>query len=231
MTNEKKNRGEEEHIITQAEKDAWNRGRDDAIRNSILKAKTSLSPEKAVKLVRLFAELGDIHHTCTRLDVPVDEGRRILASFGISSIEDARRAVRSGIVAEYDNAKAEGERQDAADRVIEDRERSERLVEHNDRFKKPAQGADAANEVLSARASEAAEKNKRDRIRELISQGIDPRTNDTGLTIAIKDVPLFRSMVHHGVSALRRRFGGTKADIIREIKRLSPQTDIDLLRP
>jgi len=38
-------------------------------------------------------------------------------------------------------------------------------------------------------------------------------------------------MISGGVSHLQRRFGGTAADIVSEIKRLAPHIDTDMLRP
>lgn len=220
----------EKHEISEAEIAAWRRGSGDAIRSQLLKAETALTADQAVKLLRVYIQTGgDIHYSATRLNTTPEEARRVLKGFGINSFEDAKKVVKSGVVAEYEAAKTEASVQETAHQKLTDRERSERLSEHQRKYSKGKQANDEAK--LRERQAEAGAKNKRDQIRKLISEGIDPVTNTSNFMIELADVPTFRSMISAGVSALRRRFGGTEKDIVREIQRLSPDTDLDVLRP
>ena len=220
----------EKHEISEAEIAAWRRGSGDAIRNQLLKAATALTADQAVKLLRVYIQTGgDIHYSATRLNTTPEEARRVLKSFGINSFEDAKKVVKTGVVAEYEAAKTQATQDDTVDRKLTDKERAERLAEHQKKFRTGKANPDESK--LRERQDEAAAKNKRDHIRKLISEGIDPATNTSGFMIELKDVSAFRSMIPAGVAALRRRFGGTEKDIVREITRLSPQTDLDVLRP
>lgn len=220
----------EKHEISDAEIAAWKRGSGDAIRNQLLKAATALTADQAVKLLRVYIQAGgDIHYSATRLNTTPEEARRVLKSFGINSFEDAKRVVKSGLVAEYDAAKTAAATEETTSQKLTEKEKAERLAEHQRKFKTGKVVTDDAK--LKERQAEAAAKNKRDHIRKLISEGIDPATNTSNFMIDLKDVPTFRAMISAGVGALRRRFGGTEKDIVREIARLSPQTDLDVLRP
>lgn len=232
MSDEKKLRGETEHIITKAEIAAWKRGEKDAIRSKLLRAQTNVSADKAVKIVKSFAERGDVQYTSLRLDVAIEDVKRVLASFGVRSIEDARAVVREGIVAQFDQAREAEARDARSQQEADDKIAQTKLDEHKLEFDAPAtKGAEVVDQTLAARQAEAQRKNKSDAIRQLISQGIDPETNTSNFKVGIQDVPMFKSMIPNGIASLRRRFGGTKQDIIREIKRIAPQYDVAMLRP
>lgn len=217
--------------ITQGDIDAWNRGKDDAARNKLLKASQKLTPLRAVALVRMFAELGDLHYLTTRFDVSFDEARRILAAFGVESIEDAKAAVRNGIIAELDDAAAENREVAAAQNVIDHAAAQERLDKLNLAKEVEPKSTEETDLALAKRREEARRMNKEDQLRQLIAEGIDPETGTSDFRVRLKDVTSFKQMVHLGVSQLQRQFGGTTKDIVNEVKRLVPSMDIDMLRP
>lgn len=227
---EKRLRGEEEHIITQGEIDAWRRGEQDAARDKLLQASKSMSVKKAIALVKMYAELGDLHYLTTRFDIKIDEARRVLAAFGINSIEDAKAAVRSGVIAEYDSAKAEADAESEAERRSGHAEAEERLLERTRQREETPRDPAEVDAELRERAAEAQQKNKQDQLRQLISEGLDAKTNTSTFRIPLGLVGEFKQLIPHGVSQLRRRFGGSSKDIVNEIKRLAPEVDIDMLR-
>jgi len=216
------------HTITQGEIDAWHRGEQDAAKNKLMSANTRLSVNEAIKLIRAFADLGDIHHAATRFDVPAEEVRRILNVFSVNSIEDAKKIVGEGTIADLDKAvKAQQDTDEVTRRA--DHEAAQAAFESDE---KPKEGLtnDEKDARLAARQADAQKKNKEDQIRALIAEGIDPATNTSGMRIPLALIPEFKSMIPRGIGNLQRRFGGTEKDLINEIKRLSPSTPIDMLR-
>lgn len=225
--------GETEHKITQGEKDAWERGKKDAASSERLKALTVLTPKKAISFVKMYADLGDLHFLTTRFDITMDDAKRTLAAFDINSIEDARRVVRDGIIAEHDDAVAETREARVIQNTIDHAEAQKRLEEQQEALEalnapKTAEEVDA---TLLQRQDEAQRKNKEDQIRQLIADGIDPATNTSNFRIPLQRIASFKRMIPHGVSHLQRQFGGTAKCIVDEVKRLSPDTHIDMLRP
>lgn len=231
MVDEKRIRGEEDHVITQAEKDAWQRSSGDALKDKLLQANIQITPERAVALVKLYADSGDLHYVALKLDVTAEQAKRVLQGFNINSIEDARSVVREGVIREFDDATdEEREAKQLADRV-EHEEAQVRLAELDESLKPEQKTTEDIDAALAERRDEAQRLNKRDQIRSLISEGIDPRTGESNFRIALSDVSAFKSMIPYGVSQLQRRFGGSQADVVREIKRLAPQFNVDVLRP
>ncbi len=231
MVNEKRIRGEEEHVITQAEKDAWNRGKGDDLRDKLLQAGLKLTPDRAVALVKLFADSGDIHYIALKFDITVDQVKRVLQGFNINSIEDARAIIREGVIAEFDAATEEERVENELANRVEHDAAQVRLEELQKSLEPEIKSTEEIDATLSERRDEAQRLNKRDQIRALISEGIDPRTGQSDFRVSLADVSSFKSMIPYGVSHLQRRFGGSKADIVKEIERLAPQFNVDLLRP
>jgi hypothetical protein len=223
--------GEEVPEITQGDIDAWNRGKGDAAKGKLLAATRKLPVKRAIALVKLFAELGDVHYLSTRFDVSPDEARRILAAFGISSIEDAKKAVREGIIAEYDEAVTGNREVERAEQIVEHAAAAERLAEYERTKETPTQTAEEQDLALAKRRDEAQRLNKEDHLRQLISEGIDPKTNTSGFRVPLENIAQFKQMIPHGVSHLQRQFGGSANDIVNEVKRLAPGIDANMLRP
>jgi len=217
--------------IKQGEIDAWNRGKGDALRDKLLAASKQLSTKRAVALVKAYAELGDIHFLSMKFDIPTDEVRRVLRAFDISSIEDARRVVQSGIIAELDEAQAVNQEEAAAKAVVDAAEAADRLEEHKQTLQEPLKSTEEIDKTLAERRTEAQRKNKEDRLRQLIAEGLDPATQKRAFRVPLQRVREFRQMIPHGVFQLQRSFGGSKADIVHEIQRLAPEYDVDMLRP
>lgn len=225
--------GEEVPQITQGDIDAWNRGKDDAAKNKLLRASQKISPRSAIKLVKMYAELGDIHYLATRFDVSADEARKVLNAFGINSIEDAKASVRKGLIAEYDDAVRENQEVARQDQAAEHAAAQARL-DKQDKIKQPVTEEKTLQEqdlAFAQRREEAQRRNKEDQLRQLIAEGIDPDTGKSSFRIPLKKIIEFQQMVPHGVSQLQRRFGGSNTDILNEIKRLAPNIDISMLRP
>jgi len=222
---------EEVPQVKQGEIDAWNRGKGDALRDKLLAASNQLSTKRAVSLVKAYAELGDIHFLSMKFDIPTDEVRRVLKAFDISSIEDARKIVKSGIIAELDEAQAVNEEQAAAQVVVDQAEASERLEEYEQTLQEPLKSTEEIDQALAQHRTEAQRKNKEDQLRQLIAEGLDPTTEKRAFRVPLQRVREFRQMVPHGVFQLQRSFGGSQADIVHEIKRLAPEYDVDMLRP
>lgn len=231
MVDEKKMRGEEEHVITPGEIKAWKRGDKDALRNKLLRASSKLSPERAVALVKLFAQFGDIHALAMRLDVGVEEVRQVLNSFDVRSIEDARALVNSGVIAEFDRAKEAEAVADEIERREDHAAAQERLDEQQKKDAPIIKTTEEIDDDLAILREEAQRKNKSDQIRALVAEGIDPSTGRSGFRIALNQVTEFKKLIPYGVGQLQRRFGGSKADIVSEIKRLAPSYNADMLRP
>lgn len=226
---EKRLRGEEEHVISEAEKAVWLRGKDDAKRNKLLQAARTLPLPKAIALVKLYATMGDIHYVTTKFDITVDEAQRVLRAFDINSIEDARQIIRSGIIAEYEaeqavEADAE-EIQRREDHVAAQQRLDERTVEEE------TPDPEEVDAKLHQRREEAQAKNKRDQLRAILSEGLSADENTSSFRIPLGLVKEFKQLIPHGVSQLQRRFGGSPKDIIKEIKRLAPHVDTTMLRP
>jgi len=224
-------RGESIHKITQHEIDAWKRGNQDALKSSLLKKKLQVPVEKVVRFIKMFADFGDIYRAVTKLDISMEEAKKILSAFNINSVEDARHVVNFGIVKEYEDASMKEIETSRANDIFSSANVEERLAEHERQMRPQAKDQEQINEALGKLKQEAIEKNKKDKIRQLISEGVNPQTNRSGFRIGIGDVSAFKSMIPQGVSILQRHFGGTKQDIVAEIKRLAPHYNIDLLRP
>ena len=225
--------GETEHEITQGEKDGWERGKKDSGSSERLKALTALTPQDAIRFIKMYADLGDIHYLITRFDITMGDAKRALAAFDIHSIEDAKRVVREGIIAEHEDAAAATREADETQRIADHAVAQARLEKQQkalDATQKP-KTAEEVDETLLKRQDEAQLKNKQDQIRQLIADGIDPVTKTSDFRIALNNIAEFKRMIPHGVSQLQRRFGGSPKDIVSEIKRISPNTYIDMLRP
>lgn len=223
--------GEEVPQITKGDIDAWHRGKKDAMKSKLLAATQKASVKRAVAIVKLFAQFGDPHYLALRLDMSVDEIRRILATFGISSIEDARMSLRNGVIAEYDKAATTSQNIEVTERKVEHEEASKRLEEQQ-----RAQATDEKTDLekdleLAEHRAEAEKRNKEDQLRQIIADGIDPKTGKTSFRIPLGQVVEFKKLIPYGVSQLQRRFGGTARDVVDEVKRLAPEIDTDMLRP
>jgi len=230
MNDKKRLNAEGKHTITQGEKDAWKRGQKDSAKNSKLAEIRGVTPDKAIKVVRLFADGMSEQHIMQKTELTADNVKKVLAKFSINSIEDARRVVKRGIIAELDDAKLQAQEDATSQQRVVEAEQSSRLADHKKDFgEKPKLSNEEKDIKLRDRRDEAQEKNKLDKLRSLIDQGI--KTIHTGFQIRLVDTAAFKSMIPHGVSALQRRFGGSKKDIVAEIRRLSPGTDTDMLRP
>lgn len=222
---------EEVPQITQGDIDAWNRGKGDAARDKLLQASKKLSVNRAVALVRMYAQLGDIHYLSTRFDISTDEARRVLAAFDIDSIEDAKAAVRKGIVAEFDEAVAENRETRAQEDAVNHEAAAARLAEL-DNAKVPVEKTDLEKDLeLAKHRDDAQRKNKEDQLRQLLSEGLDASTNTSTFRIKLNRVAEFKQLIPHGVGQLQRRFGGSAKDIVDEIRRLAPDVDTGMLRP
>lgn len=229
---EKRLRGEEEHTISQGEIDVWKRGNQDGLRNALLKAQSRLSSEQAIAFVKLYAQFGDVHALSIRMNIPVDELNRILDSFSIYSIEDAKALVREGIIADYDRASEEQAIVDEADQRAKHEEAQGRLTKiQEEQARSNEKTADEIDAILAERREEAQIQNKRDQIRSLVAEGINPDTGVSDFRIPLSQVVEFKQLIPYGVGQLQRRFGGTKADIVREVRRLVPSINADMLRP
>ncbi len=220
--------GENEHAITQYEIDAWNRGKNDAGASARLAALNNVSVKKAIAIIKMWAELGDFHYVSTRFDIDVNEARKIMSAFDINSIEDAKAAVRNGVISEYENAMAETR---AESRVLNEakyQEAQERLeASEEEKIIKTEEEKEAD---LIQQRGDAQRQNKEDRLRQLIAEGIDIKTNVSHFRIPLGMVGRFKQMIPHGVVQLQRQFGGSGKDIVNEIKRLAPEYDVDMLR-
>ncbi len=221
---------EEVPEITQGDIDAWNRGKGDAARNKLLAASRKLSVTRAIALVRMYAELGDVHYLSTRFDVSPDEARKVLVAFGINSIEDAKAAVRKGIIAEFDAAAAENRETQVQEQAVEHAAAVERLAAFESAKVVEKKTEEEQDLALAERRNEAQRKNKEDQIRQLIAEGLDPKLNTSTFRIPLSQIARFKQMIPHGISQLQRQFGGSAKEIVEEIMRLAPEFDRDMLR-
>lgn len=223
--------GEEVPQITQGDIDAWHRGKEDAARNKLLAVSKKVSVKQAINLIKMFADFGDLHYLALRLDIGVDEVQKVLTAFDIRSIEDAKTAVRSGIIAEYDAAAAENREKLVLEQAVEHAEAERRLLEQTPVEEPVAKTLEEQDAALSVRQDEARRKNKEDQLRQLIAEGLDLETHVNSFRIPLHQISQFKQMIPHGVSSLVRKFGGSPKDVVNEIKRLSPDFDTDMLRP
>lgn len=224
-------RGESKHNISQHEIDAWTRGKADAFKSTLLKKSLTVPPINVIKFVKNFSQFGDIHRASTKLGVSLQDANKILSMFNIQSVEDARQVVDYGIIKEYEDAVIKHLESSRAADIMNLGDAEQRLEAHEQKINPQQKDQEEINHILPQRQREAMEKNKKDKIRQLISEGINPNTNRSDFRINVGDVTAFKSMIPHGVSMLQRHFGGTKQDIVAEIKRLAPHYNIDLLRP
>ena len=220
--------GENEHAITQHEIDAWNRGKKDAGASARLAALNNVSVKKAIAIIKMWAELGDFHYVSTRFDIDVNEARKIMSAFDINSIEDAKAAIRKGVISEYEDAMAETRAEGRALDETKHKEAQERLDAYVQ--EEPVKTEEEQDAKLAQQRNDAQRQNKEDRLRQLIAEGIDAKTNTSNFRIPIGMVGRFKQMIPHGVTQLQRQFGGSSKDIVDEIKRLAPEYDVDMLR-
>ena len=219
--------GKTEHIITEHEMEAWQKGKGDAAAGKILKVSEKLSVKQAIDLVRMYAALGDVHFLAQRFDTNVNEINKVLGAFGVSSIEDAKRLTTTGVIAELDAASTQQRDQDQLDQKAKEVETQAKVDAQVEAKVELTQ--EEKDLRLRERQDEAQTKNKRDQIRQLIAEGIDVEVE--GMRIPVGLIGEFKSMIPHGVSALQRRFGGSGPEIKSEIRRLAPHIDLDMLRP
>jgi hypothetical protein len=229
--NDKRLNNEDVPPIKQGEIDAWNRGKADALRNKLLTASQKLSPKRAMALIRMYCDIPDVHFLSTRFDVGTEEVRRILKAFAINSVEDARNVVNSGIIKELDDAAAETREEDEVQRRVDQTQAQARLDEQQEALKPQEPTVEESDLKLAERRAEAQRKNKEDRLRQLVAEGLDPNKTKKGYRVPLARVSEFRKMIPHGVFQLQRSFGGSAKDIVDEIKRLAPEYDSDMLRP
>lgn len=230
MNDKKRLNAEGSHRITQGEKDAWKRGSKDSAKNSKLAEINGVTPDKAIKVVRLYAEGMNEQFIMQKTGLTAENVKKVLARFNISSIEHARVIVQRGLIAELDQAKVAAQEESTTQQRATEVEQSAKLQDHKKEFgDKPKLTEQEQDLKLRDRRDEAQEKNKLDKLRDLIAKGLE--TSHTGFQIRLADTAAFRSMIPYGVSSLQRRFGGSKKDIVAEIRRLSPETDTDMLRP
>ncbi len=222
--------GEEEHVITKAEIDAWNRGKKDAAAQKLLAVSQKISVKKAVALIKMWAELGDIHYLSTRFDINVNEARKALAAFGIHSIEDAKDAVRTGIIADYEKAASANVEEDRAEQKVQHEEAQARLDVIEQEQEVPVKTTEEKDQDLAKRRDEAQRKNKEDQLRQLIAEGLENARSGSKFRIPLSMIARFKQMVPHGVTQLQRQFGGSAKEIVDEVKRLAPEIDVDMLR-
>lgn len=222
---------EEARPLKQGEIDAWKRGKGDALRDKLLAASQQLSPKRAIALIKMYCDIPDVHFLSTRFSVSTDEVRRVLAAFSVHSVEDARAVVSSGVIKELDDAQAENRQQEAVDTRIEHEEAQKRLDVQQEALTPKEKTPEEVDAALTERRTEAQRKNKEDRLRQLISEGLDPKTGRSTYRVPMGRVGEFKRMIPHGVFQLQRAFGGSRADIISEIKRLAPEYDVAMLRP
>jgi hypothetical protein len=220
--------GKTEHKITQREKDAWNAGKKDAASSKKLQDREKSSVDQAIAIVKLYAQHGDVHYVGVRLDVRASEIRRVLKSYNIHSIENAREVVRKGIIAEYDEAANANRDQAEMERRADHAVRAERF-DKRQRDKEVKKKTPGEKDALLAKRREAADVlNKQDRLRQLMAEGLD--SNASKFRIPFYDVPKFKALIPHGVGQLQRQFGGTAKEIVSEVRRLAPNIDTDMLR-
>jgi hypothetical protein len=230
MIDKKRLNAEGKHTITQGEKDAWQRGKKDALKNTKLAEINGVTAEKAIKVVRLYAEAMNEQFIMQKTGLTADSVRKVLAKFDITSVEHARAIVHRGIVAKIDEAKLSAQEDATTKQRDIEAVQADKLKDHKKSFgDKPKLTEQEQDLKLRDKRNEAQEKNKLDKLRDLIEQGI--KSSHTGFQVRLADAGVFRSIIPHGVSALQRRFGGSKKDIIAEVRRLSPETDTDMLRP
>jgi len=231
MDNKKRLIGEEVPQITKGDIDVWNRGKDDAVRNKLLRATQKLSPKKAMELIKMYAAVGEVHYLSTRFDIDTDEVRRVLSVFGVNSIEDAKAAVSDGIIAEYDEAVTQNREEQTIERAVEHTAATKRLDQYEQDQETTEKTIEEQDIDLAQRRDTAQRLNKEDQLRQLIAEGIDPKTNMSTFRIPFNQVSQFKKMIPYGVSQLQRRFGGSGKDIVDEIQRLAPDFNTDMLRP
>jgi hypothetical protein len=230
MDDKKRLNAEAPRTISQAEKDAWQRSKNDALKNLKLANLDGLSPEKAIQIVKLYADSGNEQFIRQKLSIPISDIRKVLTKFNIKSIEDAKSIVKTGIIAQLDEAVQADKIEADQNQVKQTEADKEKLKAHEQKFASPQTTAEEKDKKLKVAQEEAFRKNKADKIRNLIAQGIEA-DSESNFRIELADITAFKSMIPYGVSQLQRRFGGSKKDIVNEIKRLSPSTDISMLRP
>jgi len=231
MDEKKRLNGEQTREISQVEKDAWLRGKNDALKNLKLANLDGISTEKAVQVIRLYADSGNEQFVRQKVSMSIADIRKILTKFNIKSIEDAKSIVKSGVIAQLDAAQEADKLQADQQQNMKATDGADKLKAHNEQFNNQSKlSNDEKDQKLKAAQEEAFRKNKADKVRSLIAEGIQS-PNDSGFRIPLSDISVFKSMIPYGVGQLQRRFGGSKKDIVSEIKRLSPSTNVDMLRP
>lgn len=231
MASEKDLKNPPEHKITQQEINAWNRGKGDEVKNMLLKLQKQLSVDQAVKVVKLYAETGDLHFIALKFDADPSDIRKILRAFDVNSIEDAKKQVREGVIAEFDKQNSTESIVDSNEQKQKEKEAQARLEELDSKQQQSPPEEFELDKRLAESRNQAQQKNKQDQLRAILAEGLQSKNRSSSFRIPMSQIREFRAMIPYGVSAIQRRFGGSRGDVISEIQRLSPQTDISMLRP
>lgn len=229
---ERKMLGVDDNQPTQKAIEAHQRGAGDLERARKLAEQRRIKPDRVVALVKEYAELGDAFHSASKYDITVPELRSLFDELGINSVTDARKALANGLLAGMMDA-IEEERADAQVQIKEEDVRRQSTLDALE-AKKDSAAVEKA-QVEAARFSElqeeVARKNKDDAMRFAKMQAAQlAKEQEKGrFTVPVSLVPQFKKTVLFGVAAAQRQFGGTRAEILAEVKRLMPQIDVDLI--
>jgi len=220
---------EKENKPTQKAIKAHQRGKNDAKRAKKLAEQRRLTNKQITALVTEYASVGDAFHSATKFGLTVPELRNLLDSFGIQDVTSAREVLNKGLLAEITkNAAAEMEGE-VAKLKAEDAERQERLEEVTKEDSRDM--TEAKEKALQDLQAEAARKNKDDaaRLAKLQAAEFEKQLDEDRFTIPDNLVPQFKKTILYGVGAAQRQFGGSRREILSEVRRLIPEIDVDVL--
>lgn len=215
---ERKMLGQEDGKITDAEIRNFHRQREG---QQVGYRQVDETPDDLRRLVQNFAQFGELYRAAMACSMNPQIARNHLASLGITTIEDARRMLDTGVLKEVDDMRltAINAARIAAEK---NRERAEaKFAEHqaamNASKEKPKkvsrQQADRKN--LADKARQALHSTEKHADRFHVPRGQEKQ---------------FKDMVMGDPSLAIRTFGCSREDLVYEAKRLMPNIDTDMLR-
>jgi hypothetical protein len=231
----KKHLGMNDNKPSKAAIRAHHLGKDDFQRAKILASRNKLSTKKIINILKDFAQMGDLYRLSLKFDMQPNDVRNLLSEFGILDPTDARAAINGGLLGAIQNAWEDTREATIKQDRLDHTETARRLNQHKADFNLDQDSPSTVDEVaaqmkIEERRIEAERLNAETKARFQEYQNTKFTQEDSKFRIPDSLVPQFKTVVLHGIETAMRRFGGSRKDIINEVKRLMPEIDVDLLR-
>lgn len=203
---------------------AYHKSKMEALRASGIDSLEKLTVQQIVNIITNYSELGDLYRISNKYNLTIGAVKSLLQKYDIKNQIDAIKLVRAGLVADFKKEQVEEVIEEAIESAREQK-RKEKLLEEEDkkREKEPPQ------QTLEQDKEDSELFNKKVKAKQAVEDLL--KLKQQKFRIPPGEALLFKQMLPHGLGALIRHFGGTKEEILNEIKRLVPSFDVSVLRP